>query len=199
MNAPSAWDYRDTTVGLEGWKSQLEELRTAFLALAGGLDAEQFDWQPAPGKWSVGQILAHLNATNHEIQGPLRRALGTARAHGVTGHPPFDYGFLGRWFLDEVAPPPKHTARAPRRYVPELGDESGKDAVLAAFETQHAELLKLMQDADGLHLARVKMRSPALWLLNLPVGIWFASIPAHTARHLVQARTVRENPGFPRG
>ena len=70
--------------------------------------------------------------------------------------------------------------------------------MLAEFSRQHADLQQLLQDAAGVHLARVHMRSPALWLLQLPVGIWFASIPAHGARHWIQACAVREHPGFPR-
>ncbi len=198
MNTPPIRDYRDASVGLAGWRKQLQELHAAFVALADELDAEQFDWQPAPEKWSIGLVVEHLNTTNHELLGPLQRAVADARARGVKGAPPFKYGWLGRWFLDELAPPVKRPAHTPAKYVPEKRGDFAKDAVLAEYGRQHEELLKLLADSEGVHLGRVQVRSPALWLLRLPVGIWLASIPAHGARHLLQARAVREQVGFPR-
>jgi hypothetical protein len=199
MSTSTHWDYRDASVGVDGWRAQLEELHAGFVSLAGPLDAEQLTWNPAPEKWSLGSILEHLNATNRELLGPLQYTIAEARARGRRGEPPFAYDWLGRWFLDEVAPPAKRAMRAPRRYLPGAPHETTKQAVLAEFDRLHAAILQALHDAAGLHLGKIRMRSPALWLLRLPLGIWLASVPAHGARHWVQARGVREHPGFPRG
>jgi hypothetical protein len=199
MNTPAEWNYRDASVGLDGWRAELEQLHAGFVSLAGPLDAEQLNWQPAPEKWSIGSIVDHLNVTNRELLGPLRYTLAAAQARGVRGEPPFAYGWLGRWFLDEVAPPARRAARAPRKYWPATPSETTKQAVLGEFDRLHEALLRSLDDAAGLHLGKIHVRSPALWLLRLPVGIWFASVPAHAARHWLQARAVRETPGFPRG
>jgi len=59
------------------------------------------------------------------------------------------------------------------------------------------ELLATLDEATGLDLARIGVRSPAAWILKLPAGIWLAAMPAHEARHLLQAQAVRADPRFP--
>ncbi len=48
-----------------------------------------------------------------------------------------------------------------------------------------------MTRAEGIDLARVKVRSPVLWLLRLSLGQWFALIAGHQKRHLWQAGQVK--------
>jgi hypothetical protein len=52
-----------------------------------------------------------------------------------------------------------------------------------------------MECANAPELARVRVPSPALELLRLPVGIWLHALPQHTLRHLAQARRVRGGGG----
>ena len=67
----------------------------------------------------------------------------------------------------------------------------------------HPDLATALADhaaaADGVDLARVRVPSPALALLRLPIGIWFLALPQHALRHLAQGRRVREDARFPRG
>jgi len=110
---------------------------------------------------------------------------------------PFEYGWLGRSFLQQVAPPPRRRLRTARKYKPP-GERMGA-LVAADFARTQDALLAALGEAEGLDLARIQARSPALWALRLPVGIWFASLAAHEARHLLQAQAVRAEPGFPTG
>ncbi len=53
------------------------------------------------------------------------------------------------------------------------------------------------QRANGLDLARVKVPSPALAILKLPIGGMFAVQAMHEQRYLSQARQVTDNAAFP--
>ena len=65
-------------------------------------------------------------------------------------------------------------------------------AVLHEFTALGEEWDKCLAAANGLHLARVKVRSPAMKLLWFPLGGLFAIMAAHERRHLWQASQVAE-------
>jgi len=189
------WNYRDTSVGLEGWRQQKLELQAAYLALLGPLDANQLQWRPAPNRWSILEVVDHVNKTSAELIPALHATLDSARRNGKTAQPPFKYNGIGRWFLDQVAPPAKRNVPAPKLYRPRLElDPASVTADLSRITSAYIDLLRA---AEGLPLAQIHMRSPALWLLRLPVGVWLATVVAHEARHLAQARAVRAHERFP--
>jgi hypothetical protein len=189
------WDWRDPSGGPRVWQMQLDELRSEILGFVLGLGDVQVNWQPVPGAWSIGRCIDHLTTTNAAILPRLEEALAGGRRANRTSDGPFRYGFLGRYFLDAVAPPPRRKLQAARRYRPAAEHSA---AVLAAnFARVQDSLLQVVEQSQGLDLARIRARSPAVWLLVLPVGIWFASLAAHEARHLLQARSVHAAAGFP--
>ncbi len=188
-------NYRDTSVGLEGWREQKLELQAAYLALLNPLDVAQWSWRPARDRWSILEVVDHVNKTSAELIPALQRTMDSARRSGTTGQPPFAYSGLGRWFLGQVAPPAKRAVPAPKLYRPRLElDPARVTAELSHLTTAYIDLLRA---AESLHLARIQMRSPAMWLLRLPVGVWLATVVAHDARHLAQVRAVRAQENFP--
>jgi hypothetical protein len=83
-----------------------------------GLTHEQFNWHPEPGRWSIAQCLAHLNVVNGQDVATVEEAIRAARAAGIVGQPPFQYGFLSRKFIASMLPPVRTRMKAPKSYVP---------------------------------------------------------------------------------
>jgi len=191
------WNWLDPSGGPRVWREQLVDLRSEILGLVLGLRDNQANWSATPGGWSIAQCVDHLSATNAAVTPRVRAALFSGRQKGRTAAGPFEYGFLGRNFLQQVAPPPRRRLRAARKYRPP--GERMAALVAADFARTQDALLSALGEAGGLDLARIQARSPAMWALRLPVGIWFASLAAHQARHLLQARRVREDARFPAG
>jgi uncharacterized protein (TIGR02246 family) len=50
-----------------------QHVRTETLRLVQGLSQEQFDWSPAPGKWSIGEVLDHLLRAEQFFQRDLEQ------------------------------------------------------------------------------------------------------------------------------
>jgi hypothetical protein len=194
-NGVRDWNWLDTGAGPHAWREQLLELRGEVLELMEDLDDTQLNWRAARGRWSIGECVDHLATTNAAILVPLHEALALGRRAGRTSVGPFEYGWLGRKFLSSLVPPPPHRLKAPRRYRPQSSHHG--PALAAHFAHVQDDVLGALQESSGLDLARLRARSPALPILNLPVGIWFASMAAHEARHLLQARAVRAHPSFP--
>lgn len=174
-------------------------------SLTYGLSHAQFNWRPEPGGWSIGQILAHLNAVNRADLAPLRTAIEDGRARGLTGEGPFTYGFLSRKRVASmeplgVSPSARRKFKAPKQYEPPT--ESEVQQTLAEYRRISGEIRALAQRAAGLHLARVKTRIPYLspWLLGvykMPLGARLGMLAAHDRRHLWQAELVRGQADFP--
>lgn len=191
------WNWLDPSGGPPVWRAQLVDLRSEILGLVLGLADHQVNWSPGAGRWSIAECVDHLSSTNAAVTPRLRAALFAGRRKGRTGTGPFAYGRLGRYFLEQTAPPPRRRLRAASKYQPP-GERMGA-LVAADFARTQDDLLAALAEAEGLDLARIQARSPALWVLRLPVGIWFASLAAHEARHLLQARAVRAESSFPAG
>ena len=165
-----------------------------------GLSREQFNWRPAEGAWSIGECISHLNIVNAGHIVPLRSAIESGRASGITGAGPYHYGFLSAKFIANMAPPAKKKFKAPKAYLPPA--DADPAATIAEYRRVSAELRKLAASADGLDLARVKTDLPALPALlrtfvKMPLGARLTLIAAHDSRHLWQAEQVRNHPQFP--
>lgn len=189
------WKWQDPSPGPEAWRQQLQELQVEILGLLEPLDDTQVNWRPEAWMWSVGQCVDHLVRLNTLVLGPVHASIVEARSRGRLGQEPFRYGLISRWFLRSMSPQSTRPAKTPRKYVPAAQHEV--KALAAEFTRMQQRLLDTLDAAQGLDLAKVRARSPALRLLRLPVGIWFAALAAHEARHLRQAQAVRQHAAFP--
>ena len=68
----------------------------------------------------------------------------------------------------------------------------------ALCEVPLVELLEQIERAEGLDVSRMRMPSPFLKLMRLPLGAFLEALAGHELRHLKQARRVTADPGFPK-
>jgi hypothetical protein len=59
--------------------------------------------------------------------------------------------------------------------------------------------MQRVRATSGLHLARIRITSPASRFFRMSLGQCFGMLAAHQRRHLWQARGVRDTDGFPSG
>lgn len=161
-----------------------------------GLSSEQLNWQPAPGRWSVAQCFAHLNVTNRKMAEEIEVSIKQGRQANMISDGPFTYGFLARMFHRMVEPPVKRKFKAPPAF--QASGQLPWDQIEADWKSTHERIEQLLQQANGLDLARVKTQSPASRLIRYPLGIAFWIQTAHDKRHLWQARQIVNNPSFPK-
>ena len=169
-------------------------------SLVARLSDAQFNWRPEPGRWSIGQCLAHLNTVDGLDLAPLRAAIDAGHARNQTGEGPFTYGWISRKFVARMDAPAKQKMKAPKNYIPP--PEVDPAAALAEYRRISGEMRSLAQSAAGLDLARVKTTLPVLpalarAVIRMPLGARFELLAAHDRRHLWQAEQVRKHPEFP--
>lgn len=177
--------------------AELREASARAEALVGPLDDDAFNWRPEPGVWSVGQNLDHLATAASLYLERLPAVIDDARQSGPfhSGQEP-RRGWLGRFFIWSMEPPPRFKVKAPARFVPRQ-ERLARSGVMTSYQHVHAELERCFHRAGTLDLWRVKCPLPTIPQLRLSLGEIFVALLAHERRHLLQAETLRARPDFP--
>jgi hypothetical protein len=180
---------------LQEYRRQIEAVNADAQDLIAGLSESQFNWARAPGHWSIAECLDHLTVTNRELIEEMKRAVTDARARGLTASGPFRYGIIGNMLVRSQEPPARMKFKAPKIFKPR--SSQSLEATARDFFAVHDEVLRLIKEANGLNLARIKVTSPVTRFFKLSLGQVFGLIATHDRRHLWQARQVKGDPAFP--
>lgn len=163
--------------------------------MAGSLSDAEFNWQPAPGSWSVGQCLQHLATGTDAVLPAIDRAIAVARERQWMAQAPVRYGVFARMMVTSMEPPVKWRIKTNRMFQPGPAPLR-RDAVLAELTASRGRILERVRQSEGLNLKRAIVVSPVSRLIRVPLGAYLAFLAAHDRRHLWQARQVREGSGF---
>jgi hypothetical protein len=163
--------------------------------LTAGLSESEFNWHPAPGRWSIAQCLAHLNVTGRWYLPLIDASVADARKRGLLNPGPFRYSWLSSFFVRMTEPPPKRKFKTPSIMLPPEAEKPEK--TIPEFLALQDEFRKRLKDVDGLDLARVKVRSPVSSFIRFELGNALMLMAAHQRRHLWQAGKIRNDPQFP--
>ena len=174
---------------IESLLGQYAAVRLDMESVTANLSEAQFLWKPGANKWSIAECLAHLVVVDGTDLPGLRESIGNARAKGITGHGPFQYGLWSGWFVKSMdAPVKRFKVSAPGAYLPHVAKDP-RETLAELLKIQN-EVTELVKSADGLDLARVKVRLPIGPGLKMSLGRRFQLLAAHDRRHFWQARQV---------
>ncbi len=155
-----------------------------------GLSEEQLVFQPAPGKWSIGEILDHLHLAERSITRVLSKILQQAAGRGLIGEPgsmePLPYP-IDREVYNQPAAAPESVRPSPERPLSQL---------LEGLEESRERLLEVASRADGRVVGNVTIRHFQLGELHFYQ--WLALEAAHEGKHLAQIRQIKVHPRFPK-
>ena len=170
---------------------QLNTIRTRAQQLVSGLRPEQLTRRPDPARWSIAECVVHLNMNAADYLPLIAAAIEKAKRENVTGQGPFNPGWLGRFLINSMEPPPKRRFKAPEKIAyPVPVDDAQK--LLGDFLKAQDELERLVKEAEGLDLEKVRIQSPYAWWMKLRLCAVFPFMLAHERRHLWQAERVKE-------
>lgn len=171
--------------------------RERLHALLDGLDDEAFNRKPSATSWSVGECVVHLNTIAKGYL-PVMEAALTPEAPRAEG--PFRWGWLSRRFVEAMRPGsrPIPTGGA-MKPPPTTGLHSDIDRAraVARFDADTDRWLGLCACADGYDLRRIRIRSPFLPLLKLPLGAMLEALGLHALRHVGQAERAAASTATP--
>ena len=181
---------------IEQFRLQFDGLSQHADALVEPLSDDQFVWKPSPIRWSIAQCIEHLNTTARLYLPELDEAIANAIRRGTYGEGPFSYNVFGRFFTAAMEPPQRFRVASPKEFEPPA--ERPRSEVMAAFRAYQVQFVDRLRQANGLDLARAKVRSPTYPWLRFSLGSGFALMLAHERRHLWQAQRLTAGAHFPK-
>lgn len=134
--------------------------------VAGGLNEEQMNWQPAAGAWSVGQCLEHLCITNDAYMKAIATAIEGKPDSPVEQIAP---GWISKWFIRSfVEPSPQgKKVTAPSKIKPGARVDAG---VLDRFLSGNRACRELVLRARETNVNQIRFRNPLVPVIRFTVG-----------------------------
>lgn len=161
--------------------SQLKEEQSALL-----------EWSPGSGRWSVAQVLEHLNVYARFYLGAMEKALHLNQSLPVET---FRSGWLGDYFTRLMQPPadgsPVKKMKAPSNAKPSVSPDAA--VVLAEFISHQYHLLNVLEIARHADLNGIRVPTSLSRFIRLKLGDTIRFLVAHQERHMLQiTRTLEE-------
>lgn len=153
---------------------KIEELRSVIDIL---------NKQPAPNKWSVAQVIEHLNSYNRYYLPEIEKSMEKKVAY----NPVFKSGLFGNYFTNMMAPKASKVVNkmsSPKDHVPKSDLDSSK--VLEEFVKGQNKLVRLLEQAEKANLGKLRVPISISRFIKLKLGDTFRFLIAHQQRHFVQ-------------
>jgi hypothetical protein len=168
----------------------LEESNQEFHAAIDGVSEEQWNWKPAPERWSVGETAEHIVLAEAMLFASVKRAVS------APPNPDWEEQTKGKTeFIVQVMAPRLGKAQAPEPIVPRNGMSLAQ--VQERFEQQRVEIMKFASDTKIALKEHTELHPfPVFGTLN--AYQWLIYVPLHTERHDKQIAEVKATAGYPK-
>lgn len=144
--------------------------------------------EPAPGKWSVVQVLEHLNSYGRYYLLAIEKSLQKEKPAVELFKP----GWLGNYFTKLMKPGENgvitNKMQSPKNHRP--GRNLDVFPVLNSFLEQQHYLLDLLEQAKGKNIGSIRTPISISRFIKLKAGDTFRFFIAHEQRHFVQINNI---------
>jgi len=169
----------------------LMDSQNEFLSYVEKLTDEQWNFRPAPFKWTVGETAEHIALAEGLLYGAMERALAAPI------NPDWETKTAGKEAtLDNILAARRGKANAPEPIQP-LKRKMSRADIMILFKESRAKSLKFIETTDlPLKAHTLDHLFPIFGTLN--AYQWFIYIPEHNFRHNKQIAEIMSNPAFPK-
>jgi hypothetical protein len=174
--------------------SEANEITREVIQLFSRLSETQMNWKSSAGKWSIGQVIDHVNKSNtfylHEIEKILHAGkLKSDKRSKVRG------GMFGVFALRALEPGNNRKRKTHPLFQPssDILDNSVVDQFVYS-QQRLSFYLDILADFD---LTSAKVSSPSNRLIRFRIGDFLSLIITHEKRHLLQAKNIFNSVNFP--
>jgi len=171
----------------------LNDTEARFFSLLAGVSDSQWNWKPAPERWSVGECAEHIVRSNEALFGAAKVALA--------GEPNSEWkektqgkAELLMQVMPNRNPGGAGGASAPQEIRP--SGEIGRGELIARFTALYDELEERVTSSEEPMKAHTE-EHPFPIFGTLSAYDWIIYVPLHTTRHSKQMVEVMETDGYP--
>lgn len=167
---------------------ELERTEAKFLASIEGLTEAQWNFKPAPDKWSVAECAEHIAAAEPMIRGMIAEAIKSEASPEMMKEGMQKDELVSKGLVDRSS-----KFKAPEPLIPtnRFGTPA---AAIEAFKKERAETIKLAAGHPNLrtHGSKHFIFGP------LDGYGWFLFTSGHSERHTLQIEEVKANENYPK-
>jgi len=175
--------------------AEAEQVRRNANATFGALSAEQINWSPSTGEWSIAQCLDHLILLNEPYFPQIDKILSGQRRTSLWERVPLLPAFFGQLVLTAVQPESEKKVKARPAFAPV--SSSIDIGILVRFSTHQQDLIRRMRATAELPIEKIIITSVVSPFVTYSLLDAYRILVAHERRHLRQAERVMRAPRFP--
>ena len=165
--------------------SELHASRKLLLDATTGLSKAQWEWKPAPGRWSVADVVEHLALTEDLLTGLYRKTVAGPVSDKLDAKPK-DEQVLAQFRSREVK------ANAPEPIVPKRTFAT-PEAALAAFKQRRDASIAFIESNQDPDVRKKLVEGFGIDAYQVYLGM-----AGHTERHVDQIREIKATAGYPK-
>jgi len=188
FSAASVYAQETTQADKDKALAYLESTKKGVLEATKGLSEAQWNFKPAPDKWSVAECVEHIAAAEDFIRGMDVDKVMKAPAAPGRDTAKIDAGIMA------MIPDRSQKAQAPEELKPtnRFGSPEGSLKHFVESRTTTENFLKDTSDLRA-HAVDSPMGGP-----KLDAYEWVLFVAAHSQRHTKQIEEVKADPNFPK-
>jgi hypothetical protein len=168
------------------------DARTHF----GHLDSQQINWKPADDRWSVGQCLDHLIASNRAFYPQFDQIVSGAKQPTLWEKMPVIPGLFGKMLIKALLPGNTQKYKAPPTVQPSASVIDPQ--IVTTFINHQCEVIAKLKALEMYKPDKTVITSPFLKVMTYSVLDAGRIVVVHERRHFAQAQRVMETGGFPK-
>lgn len=158
------------------------------------VDQELLQKKPSESRWSVAQVLSHLNFYSRFYLNAIEEKL---HRHGTVARETFTAGWFGNYFTNMMKPANEFTIKnkmkTMKAAVPET-TVNGRFELQQFIADQH-RLLNLLELSRTADIGKLRIPTSLTKFITLKLGDTYQFFIAHEQRHFVQiSNTFKEIP-----
>jgi hypothetical protein len=161
-------------------KHRMEQVTQRMLKAVSGIDEAAFNRRPDSNTWSPGQVVDHLVVSNRDYIPAIKSAIFAAQKSDADGQ--VHFSFFGKQIIKAAGP--NGNAPAPRKLWPRSSRIDPE--VIEIWKLQQEQIVRMMDQAAGMDLSRVKLRNPLITWIPMNLADCFEILTAHSERHVAQ-------------
>jgi hypothetical protein len=159
-------------------------------------DKTKMVYPPDPARWSVVQIIEHLNAYNRHYLPAIEKELSLLVTDDSSAW--FTSGYWGEKFTKMMRPTNVYEIKNKMKTAKKMSfpNSLNVEKVMKEFAEGQDKILQLLERAKGRDLAKIHIPISLTKLIKLRLGDTFRFLIAHEQRHLIQARNTWKEVGM---
>ena len=167
----------------------LEDSGNDYLSSIEDVNQAQWNWKPAPDRWSVGQTAEHIMQAEVILFQKLKHALQSPANPDWKTQTGGKTGLLERVMLDRG-----QKADAPGQTRPQ---GLSREEAVRRFKELRRQIVKFAEETQ-IPLQEHTAEHPFPAFATLNAYQWLLIVPLHAMRHDRQIAEVKATPGYPR-